>query len=69
MVSTQSAEQVLKIIYRGLLANRINIETDPFYNEIASSAEGVMGKEVRVLDPYEINSGISARTERSMNIT
>lgn len=62
-VTMASADQVLKIVYRELLANQLNTETDPFYNSIASSTENVFGKEVRVAAPFGVNGGIGAGLE------
>lgn len=62
-VTMASADQILKIVYRELLANQLNIETDPLYNAIESSTEGVTGKEVRVAAPFGVNGGIGAGSE------
>ena len=62
-VTMASADQVLKVVYRELLANQLNIETDPLYNAIANSTEGVTGKEVRIAAPFGVNGGIGAGTE------
>jgi len=62
-VTMASADQVLKIVYRELLANQLNTETDPLYNAIGTSVEGVTGKEVRVAAPFGVNGGIGAGSE------
>lgn len=62
-VTMAGADQVLKIVYRELLANQLNTETEAFYNAIESSTEGVTGKEVRVAAPFGVNGGIGAGTE------
>ncbi|MFL0197389.1 phage major capsid protein [Clostridium sp. WILCCON 0269] len=62
-VTMASADQVLKIVYRELLENQLNTETDPLYNAIAATTEDVTGKQVVKAAPFGINGGMGAGTE------
>ena len=63
MVTLNTADNALKNIYLGVVANELNTTTNPLYNQIASSTADVWGKNILKLAPYGINGGIGAGTE------
>lgn len=62
-VTMATAEQALKILYLGVLADQLNIGTNPLYNKIATSGKDISGKEVRKMAPFGVNGGFGAGTE------
>ena len=62
-VTTQTAEQALKIVYKGVVTEQLNISTNPLYNYIGSSTKDISGKEVRKMAPYGVNGGVGADAE------
>ena len=60
MVTLSSAENALKTVYLGVVANQLNINANPLLGKIKQSTKDVWGKEVRKLAPYGINGGIGA---------
>ena len=65
MVTLSSAENVLKDVYLGVIADQINTKTNPLFSKIKRSTRNIVGKEVRVVAPIGINGGIMAGTETS----
>lgn len=65
MVTLSSAENVLKDVYLGVIADQINTKTNPLFSRIKRSSRNIVGKEVRVVAPIGINGGIMAGTETS----
>ncbi len=63
MVTLQSAENALKTVYLGVVANQLNINANPLLGKIKQSTKDVWGKEVRKLAPFGINGGIGAGAE------
>ncbi|MBE7075293.1 MAG: phage major capsid protein [Clostridiales bacterium] len=63
MVTLTSAESALKTVYLGVVANQLNINSNPLLGKIKQSTKDVWGKEVRKLAPYGINGGIGAGAE------
>lgn len=63
MVTLQSAENALKTVYLGVVANQLNINANPLLGKIKQSTSDVWGKEIRKLAPFGINGGIGAGTE------
>lgn len=63
MITLSSAENALKEVYLGVLANQINMKTHPLFGEIKRSSRNIIGKEVRFAAPAGINGGIMAGTE------
>ena len=63
MVTLQSAENALKTVYLGVVANQLNVNANPLLGKIKQSTSDVWGKEIRKLAPYGINGGIGAGTE------
>lgn len=65
MITLNSAENVLKDVYLGVIADQINTKTNPLFSKIKRSTRNIVGKEVRVVAPIGINGGIMAGTETS----
>lgn len=65
MVTLSSAENVLKDVYLGVIADQINTKTNPLFSRIKRSTRNIVGKEVRVVAPIGINGGIMAGSETS----
>lgn len=65
MVTLSSAENVLKDVYLGVIADQINTKTNPLFSKIKRSSRNILGKEVRVVAPIGINGGIMAGDETS----
>lgn len=63
MVTLGSANEALKTVYLGVLANQLNINANPLLGKIKQSTKDVWGREVRKLAPFGINGGIGAGTE------
>ena len=63
MVTLSSAENALKTVYLGVVANQLNINANPLLGKIKQSTKDVWGKEVRKMAPYGINGGIGAGAE------
>ncbi len=63
MVTLQSAENALKTVYLGVVANQLNVNANPLLGKINQTTKDVWGKEVRKLAPYGINGGIGAGAE------
>ena len=63
MVTLQSAENALKTVYLGVVANQLNTNANPLLGKIKQSSKDVWGKEVRKLAPFGINGGIGAGAE------
>ena len=65
MITLSSAENVLKDVYLGVIADQINTKTNPLFSRIKRSTRNIVGKEVRVVAPVGINGGIMAGEETS----
>lgn len=65
MITLSSAENVLKDVYLGVIADQINTKTNPLFSRIKRSTRNIVGKEVRVVAPIGINGGIMAGSETS----
>ena len=63
MVTINSAENALKTVYLGVVANQLNINANPLLGKIKQTTSDVWGKEIKKLAPYGINGGIGAGTE------
>ena len=63
MVTLSSADNALKSLYLGVVANQLNTEINPLFAKIEQTTSDVWGKEVRKLAPYGLNGGIGAGTE------
>lgn len=65
MVTLQTAENVLRDVYLGVIADQINTKTNPLFARIKRSTRNIVGKEVRAVAPVGINGGIMAGEETS----
>ncbi len=65
MITLASAENVLKDVYLGVIADQINTKTNPLFSKIRRSTRNIVGKEIRVVAPIGINGGIMAGEETS----
>ena len=63
MVTLQSAENALKNVYLGVVANQLNTAANPLLSMIKRSTNNIYGKEIRKAAPVGINGGISAGDE------
>lgn len=63
MVSLQSADNALKSVYLGVVANQLNDKANPLLAKFKQTTNDVWGKEIRKLAPFGINGGIGAGTE------
>lgn len=63
MVTLQTAENALKNVYLGVVANQLNVNANPLLARIKHSSKDVWGKEVRKLAPFGINGGVGAGSE------
>ncbi len=63
MVSLQTAENALKTVYLDVVANQLNVKSNPLLARIKRSSKDVWGKEIRKLAPFGINGGIGAGAE------
>ncbi len=63
MVTLASAENALKNVYLGVVANQLNINANPLLAKIKHTNKDIAGKEVRKLAPFGINGGIGAGSE------
>ena len=63
MVTLQSAENALKTVYLGVIANQLNTNANPLLTKIKQSTNDVWGKEIKKVAPFGINGGIGAGTE------
>ncbi|MEG1535659.1 MAG: phage major capsid protein [Clostridia bacterium] len=63
MVSLETANNALKEVYLGIVANQLNVGINPFFAKIKQTESDVWGKEIVKLVPYGINGGIGAGTE------
>ena len=63
MVTLQTAENALKNVYLGVVANQLNTNANPLLARIKHSTKDVWGKEVRKLAPFGINGGVGAGSE------
>lgn len=63
MVTLQSAENALKSVYLGVVANQLNVAASPLLAMIKRSTSNIYGKEIRKAAPIGINGGITAGDE------
>lgn len=62
-VTLTSAENALKTLYLGVVADQLNTAVNPLLAKISQTTSDVWGKEIRKLAPFGINGGIGAGTE------
>ena len=63
MVTTQTADNVLKSYYLGAISEQIDHKTNPFLARIKKTTADVYGRDVRKVIKLGINGGIGAGTE------
>ena len=63
MITLSTADNALKEVYLGVLANQLNTTINPLLSKINQTTSDVWGKEIRKVAPYGINGGIGAGTE------
>ncbi|MBQ3067274.1 MAG: phage major capsid protein [Clostridia bacterium] len=63
MVTLTSAENALKTLYLGVVAEQLNTAVNPLMAKIEQTTSDVWGKEIRKLAPFGINGGIGAGSE------
>ena len=63
MVTMTSADNALKSVYLGVIADQLNTAANPLLAQIRMSTADVWGKEVRRLARYGVNGGVGAGTE------
>ena len=63
MVSLTSADNALKTLYLGVVADQLNTAVNPLLARFEQTTSDVWGKEIRKLAPFGINGGIGAGTE------
>ena len=63
MVTLTSADNALKTLYLGVVADQLNTAVNPLLAKFQQTSSDVWGKEIRKLAPFGINGGIGAGTE------
>lgn len=63
MVTLTTAENALKQVYLGVLANQLNVGVSPIYSMMPKTTKDILGKEIVKLAPFGINGGFSAGSE------
>ena len=63
MVTLTSADNALKTLYLGVVAEQLNTAVNPLLARFQQTSSDVWGKEIRKLAPFGINGGIGAGTE------
>lgn len=63
MVTIQNADNALKTLYLGVVAEQLNTAVNPLLAKFNQTTSDVWGKEIRKLAPFGLNGGIGAGTE------
>ena len=63
MITLNTAENALKNVYLGVVANQLNVNANPLLARIKHSSKDVWGKQVIKLAPFGINGGVGAGSE------
>lgn len=63
MVTLETADNALKEVYLGVVADQLNSSVNPLLAKINQTTSDVWGKEIRKMAPYGINGGIGAGDE------
>lgn len=63
MITLTSAENALKTLYLGVVADQLNTAVNPLLARFEKTTSNVWGKEIRKLAPFGINGGIGAGDE------
>lgn len=63
MVTLQSADNALKTLYLGVVADQLNTNVNPVLARIKQTSQDVWGKEIQKVAPFGLNGGVGAGTE------
>ncbi len=63
MITLSTAENALKSLYLGVVADQLNTGVNPLLAKFEQTTSNVWGKEIRKLAPFGINGGIGAGDE------
>ena len=63
MVTISSAENALKNLYLGVVADQLNTGINPLFAKIKQTTSDVWGKNIVKLVPYGLNGGVGAGSE------
>ena len=63
MVTTQTADNVLKSYYLDVVSEQLNKSVNPLLAAISQTSSDVWGRDVRKTVRYGVNGGIGAGTE------
>ena len=63
MVTISSAENALKSLYLGVVADQLNTGINPLFAKIKQTTSDVWGKNIVKLVPYGLNGGVGAGSE------
>ena len=63
MITLNSAENALKTLYLGVVADQLNTAVNPLMARFEKTTSNVWGNEIRKLAPFGINGGIGAGDE------
>lgn len=63
MVTVSSAENALKTLYLGVVADQLNTGINPLFAKIKQTTSDVWGKNIVKLVPYGLNGGVGAGSE------
>ena len=63
MVTISSAENALKTLYLGVVADQLNTGINPLFAKIKQTTSDVWGKNIVKLVPYGLNGGVGAGSE------
>ena len=69
MVTIKNAENALKSVYLGVIANQLNTKANPLLAKIKQTDSNIWGKDIIKLAPFGINGGIGAGTETGALLT
>ncbi|MDE5617976.1 MAG: phage major capsid protein [Clostridia bacterium] len=63
MVSLDTAENALKTVYLGVVANQLNVGVNPLMAKIEQTTSDVWGSRIVKMVPYGLNGGVGAGSE------
>ena len=66
MVTLTNVENALKDVYLGVVANQLNVSTNPLLAKIKRTTKDVWGKEIVKMAPYGLNGGVGAGGETAI---
>ncbi|MDE6551010.1 MAG: phage major capsid protein [Clostridia bacterium] len=65
MVSLETAENALKTVYLGVVANQLNVGVNPLLAKIEQTTADVWGSQIVKMVPYGLNGGVGAGAENA----